>query len=428
LTPEAPEPPGLLERIRDWRLPVRYRVPPRNDLIAFALMALAFGLMVGLAIAPGWGSADPTGPVIALPAPEPETGTTDALGSSAVANLQPPAGGEETTTASNDAAAVSGTPTSTADSTAGTGTPATTTSSETPADSSSPAENYTDGPANPPVDDNQEDAPDLKATVVGSDDSGYAVTDPAGNLLYVHFAHPASAQPKVGKRVGIGIDPVGNGTFLQSGALESLGTAATSKLNGVVSWIDPEAGVIVVSSRGVSIAVDAAAAMEKSASPPVLGSWVNATIAFKAASGSTAQAANTTEPASAEADAQVEEGDQPTGDDIEEEDPLSMPTITAKAVEAGGDPLTQLELAGPVTWDAAARVLTMAADSFGVLNREIPISIPKKLGLKNIEDGLAYAASADLGTTGTLTLAGLSANYSLAAAGDPNQAFGTHAR
>ena len=394
-------------------------MPPRNDLIAFALMALAFGLMVGLAIAPGWGNADSPRQVIALPGqPQVDTGSTGDTGGTTVASLQPPAGDEATTVSdagdtSSDTSLVSDGSSDPVDTSSDLGAPV-----DDPG-TDPPANNYTEGPKKvPPVDNGgEDDGPAMTATVVGADDAGYAIADKSGNLLYVHYPNPVSTEPAVGKKIGLGITAVDNGTFLQEGTLESLGTAATSKLSGMVSWIDPESGVITVSSRGVSVALDAAAAMEKSISPPELGSWVTGTISF----GKSRRAALVDLPAG-------EESDDPLAEDPAEEDPLTMPSITAKSIEAAGDPLTQIEFTGPLTWDPATRRLTIGADSFGALNREISMAVPKKLGLKNIQDALNYAVSADIDGAGNLTVAGLSANYSLEAAGDPAQAFGNHSR
>ena len=455
MKPGRPEEPGVWERIRDWRLPVRYKVPPRNDLIAFALMALAFGLMVGLAIAPGWGNAGSARAVIGLPTEEADDSGATGVTGTTVAALQPPAGGESTSTG-NGGGAGSTPVTPSGDSTV-TSTPITTGTdtgddgSDTPTTPTDNNDNYSDPPASEEPSDPGDEEPGLSATVVGADNAGYAVADSAGNLLYIHYPNPASTEPKVGKRIATDIQPVDNGTFVQSDALESKGSASSSKLSGVVSFIDPDSGVITVSSRGVSVAVNAEKAMEKSASPPVLGSWVTGTIDFPFATGSRLVgtgrrltdraprgAANSTPSISPQSEEEpigeqpVEEepvddetSDDPADDPVEEE-PITIPAITVKSIEATGDPLTQIEMTGPVSWDSETRQLTISADGFGVLNREVVIGVLKKMALKGIEDGLNYAASIDLGTSGALSLAGLSANFSLDAAGDPKQAFGTH--
>ncbi|MBN8870140.1 MAG: hypothetical protein J0H66_09710 [Solirubrobacterales bacterium] len=412
--PGEPEKPGLLDRIRDWRLPVRYQVPPRNDLIAFALMALAFGLMVGLAIAPGWGEAGPTGPVIALPAEQPETGST---GPEAVADLQPPAGGGSTaeTDSGNDLTASSATNTDGPDLTS---TDPRTSSDDEPAqedDSDTPTKNYAEDPDATDQDDDGSDeqddsGPALVATVVGADQAGYAVADSAGNLLYVHNPGQATVGPKVGRSVGIDIEPVANGSFVQSGTLVAKGTASKTKLSGVISFIDPDSGVLTISSRGVSVAVAAAAALKKSVAEPQLGAWATAIVSL-----ADAQSAS------------IPDGADETGPDPAEE-PIAVPAIAAKSLETTGDPMDEIEVSGPVAWDSTSRTITIGADGFGSLNREISIKVPRKLALKGIKGGLGYAASASISSSGGLSLTGLSANYSLKAAADPKQAFGTHSR
>lgn len=393
-----------MDRIRNWRLPVRYKVPPRNDLIAFALMALAFGLMVGLAIAPGWGNAGSTGPLIAIPgeAPVEETGTTGET--TVAADLQPPAGAEsETKVASNIDSG----------DTAGTGASfETTATSAVPEDPPAPATQQ-EPAADPPVDvlgPEKDPAPGLTASVVGSDETGYAVADTAGSLLYIHHSEFVSSSPKVGRRIGTDITAVPNGTFEQTGSISSMAPWSTTKLNGVVSFVDPESGVISVSSRGVSVAVDAAAVIEQGGTAPELGSWINGTVTLRPA-----------EPTVASEEAE----DQPESEP--EPEPIGVPPLIAKSLAVVGQPLKQIELAGPISWDPTSRILTIAADGFGNINREFKVSVPPSLKLRGIEEGRIYAASVDL-QADSLTLAGLSANYSLESAEDPKQAFGNHAR
>lgn len=412
MKPDRPENHGLFDRMRDWRLPVRYRVPPRNDLIAFALMALAFGLMVGLAIAPGWGNAGSKGPVIALPAGEPPAASDGGEDeSTASVSLQPPAGGEGSSsdlTGEPQPAAQDSAPTTSLTTDVG---PDTEAPDETPTPES-PSKDYADPPPKEDPGEEVEPGPSMTATVVAADEAGYAVADKAGNLLYVHFSAANAKAPKVGRRIGTDIDPVDNGTFVQSGPLEDKGKASSLKLSGFVSFVDPASGVITVSSRGVSIAVNAASAIAKSDIPPVQGAWVTGTVSFGKATKESGQ---------------TDEGEDET-EEVTEEEPIKLPALTAKSIEGGEQPSSEIDLSGPVKWDKVTRDLTIGADGFGVLNRELTIKVPKSLTLKGIKVGLAYAASVKIAKNGGLSLIGLSANYSLEAAKDPAQAFGTHAR
>lgn len=404
-----------MRRVREWRLPVRYRVPPRNDLIAFALMALAFGLMVGLAIAPGWGNAGSNGPIITLPPPESvDTGATGDTGTTTVASLQPPAGGESAPTSDSTS---SGDTSSIPDLDTGTDTSSDLADTE-PDPEPDPENAYTDPPPDPVDPDPAPDPqPGLIATVVGVDDAGYAVADGSGNLLFVHYRTQGPSPPQVGAKVGTNIDPLANGSFVQFGGLQNESRQAASKINGVVSWVDPDAGVITISARGASIAVDVAAATVAAGGTPPIGTWVTGKVAFDGA------AAKAEEPVAADEDPGVETGEEP-----EAEEPLTLPTTIARSIEATGEPGSQIELSGPVSWDPALAKLFMAADGFGVLNREIELAVPRKLKLKGILEGEIYAATADVAADGSLRLAGLSANYSKEAADDPAQAFGTHSR
>ena len=158
------------------------------------------------------------------------------------------------------------------------------------------------------------------------------------------------------------------------------------------------------------IAVAAAAALKKSVAEPQLGAWATAIVSL-----ADAQSAS------------IPDGADETGPDPAEE-PIAVPAIAAKSLETTGDPMDEIEVSGPVAWDSTSRTITIGADGFGSLNREISIKVPRKLALKGIKGGLGYAASASISSSGGLSLTGLSANYSLKAAADPKQAFGTHSR
>lgn len=377
-------------------------------------MALAFGLMVGLAIAPGWGNAGSNGPVIALPGGEAATtGTTGEAVPETVASLQPPAGGETTTTAmatGDDSSSIPDLDTG--------DTTLDTSSGEEPVD---PGDSTDDNYKEPPPDEEDpgeepEAEPALVATVVGVNDAGYAVADSSGNLLFIHLATDSAVAPKVGRKIGTGIEPLDNGTFVQLGGVENRGGRTTTPLSGMVSWIDPESGVMTVSGRGASVAIDAAKVIAGMAEPPTVGSWVTGVVAFGGAKSSTR----------AESPATGETTEAPAEETAP--DPITLPDIVARSFGEPGAPVSQIDLSGPVSWDSGSRILTIAADGFDALNREVEIAVPKTLPLKGIEDGMIYAASADIETDGSLTLAGLSANSNREAASDQKQAFGTHSR
>ncbi len=380
---------GTRKKIGAWRLPWRIPVPNRDDLIAMGLMALAFGLMVGVAIGPGLGNSSNAGATVAsgLPPAVTETPATDeiVLADPGAPVLGAPAGSETSTSGSlpdSDQAAF---------------VPPLDDSSITPDASSDPApvepdadefiapEKRTD-PVDPPK--SLPGSP-LKGTVVslGVNEKSYAVADEFGNVLALH----GSTSPPLAGYVSTRIAPLANGTFGEELKWTTDGEKTGSPLRGVVSWIDPATGWIAISSRGASIAVDAAEPIATGESQIEIGSQVEGDITFPAE---------------------------------RQEDPDSGPLLLATGLEAIGDPGDFLELNGRVlSVDPEARLITMAPDSGGRIDAEISIQTPRAFDPETVDVGRTFNATADV-TDGGLVLTGLSADYSRNAANDLTTAFG----
>jgi hypothetical protein len=391
----APESDGTFARIRakvaGWKLPVRIPVPNRDNLIAMGLMALAFGLMVGVAIGPALGSSSNAGATVVSPAPAaspetPTTGTTVADLSGAPA-LGAPAGG----TVSDSGGDTGGT------GLASTGDDSFSSPSDLP-DTSGPVDTGDDYVAPVKEPKNPRETPagvtgtPLEATVVGvgKSESSYTVVDEFGNLLGLH----AKSTPPLSSRISNRIEPLANGTFGETVGWTAHGEKTEAPLRGVVSYIDPEAGWIVISSRGASVAVDAAGPLADGDPGVELGSQVESEVTFLV--------------------------------DLFE-DPDAGPLLEATSLEALGEPGQVVELSGRlVTAEPEAGLITMAADGSDRIREKIGILTPDDFHPADLATGRQYNATAEIGDDGELMLTGLSPDYNGTVADDVSTAFGDH--
>ncbi|MGK2954403.1 MAG: hypothetical protein ACSLFI_01865 [Solirubrobacterales bacterium] len=378
-------------RVSSWQLPVRIPVPNRDNLIAMGLMALAFGLMVGVAIGPALGPSSNADATVVAPAPAavPETPATDetvtevadtpALGAPAGSDLPDSTGDPGSTTL------------------ASTGDDGFTTPTDIP-DSPDPV--YPDDDYVAP--DTTPRAPDetpagvtgtpLKATVVGvgRSETSYAVVDEFGNLLGLH----GKKTPPLASRISNRIEPLANGSFGETVGWTARGEKTEAPLRGVVSYLDPDAGWIVVSSRGASVAVDASELLAAGDLKAELGSQVEGEVGFLF--------------------------------DLED-DPDGGPLLEAISLEAVGDPGTILEINGRlVAADAEAGLITMAPDGGGRIKEKVEIVTPEDFDPATVVAGGTHNATVEVGESGELLLTGLSSDLNAKVADDVTTAFGDH--
>lgn len=387
---------GIRAKAASWQLPVRIPVPNRDNLIAMGLMALAFGLMVGVAIGPALGTASNAAAGIVSPftAATPEEPATDIPSEDTTASvaLSPPAGGDTVTTAMNtgpDPSADTGIDTSTD------------TTTDLP-DTSVPVDDTPDNQLESDKGGNQDENPvvdsdliELKGTVAGVAAGGrvYFIADSSGNMIAVH----AESAPAIGAGVVVQAFGLANGTFAEEEAPVRKGIKTKSKLRGVVSWLDPVSGVAVLSSLGASLAVDLTGIIPEEMPGLAVGSSVDAEVLVS-------------EP------------------DVAADGVTVVTGLTMLSAEVFGDPLDQLELNGKVeSVDPEKRTMKVAADSSGLVPATIEITLPKAFDTELALPGKIYSLSAKVTATGSLLLTGLSADYSRKAADDPELAFGTQA-
>ena len=380
------------DKAASWRLPVVIPVPNRDNLIAMGLMALSFGLLVGFAIGPLLAPAGNAVAGIVAPAatapPEDTTtaaaGTTDSA-SDAVA-LQSPAGSEPPSTTT-----VAATTPDTTSTNVPTSTDTTTDYTPTPDPAAAPTDQIDPAPADPdpvPV----ENGSELKGTVVGTQPDGgdYDVADSSGNVLSLHATEP----PAVGDEVSTRIESLSNGTFGELGDRKVKGKKMKSKLRGVTSLVDPVLDLMVVSSRGSSLAVDITGIPDDQVELLAPGSLIEATVSF-------------TEPVEAT-----------------EESP-ARPPLVAEEIQVDEELSDRIELSGLVkAVDTEARTITMAADSNGTVAEDMLLEAPKRLDLEPLATDRTYNVSAGIEEDGTFTVTGLSPDYSRKVADDSAAAFG----
>jgi hypothetical protein len=385
------------------RLPVRIEVPGRDELIAAGLATLAMGLVLGLAIGPGG-----AGPGSLLPAyAGPLAATAPLIGEdgdgSSLPTLGSPAGGTSSGGGGGGAPLVAAVaPPAVVDSGSTVPTPVAPPIDDTPV---TPAGNGGGGGGGGSGggDDGEDEAEGLPltATVVGVSVTGrsYSVADDSGNLFTVY----ANGVPAVGDRVETGILPLSNGTFEEVDQRRSRGQRTEAKIRGVVSFIDRGVGVMVVSSRGVSVPIDLQPEPAPDLEDQELEVGYDATV-----------------------DVQVIEPPLPP------EDPdaplLSNRRLRVIAAEATPNPSAAIELTGLVrTVSAGDRTVEVSADSDGLLEAIVTVVAPTSLDLKLLKTGRAYSLTARRTATGELRLTGLSPAFSKKAAGDRKAAFGEHA-
>jgi|GEM_PF-1252535 len=427
--PDAPSNPGPSPAaggppVGGWRLPVRIRVPERDELLAMALATLAVGLVLGLAIGPGLGTAGRVLPVISAPlaqlpiTPEvsdessPET-TLPVL--AAPAGSDPGAAPIPLAPAPVTLAAVPVTPEAPPD-------PA----PASPSPSSSPAPPDTPDPAPPAV----PDGLPISGTVLASSVNGksFSVADSSGNLQTVFSDFP----PEPGARISTTVLPLVNGTFSEYGGRRTLATRERATVRGMISYVDAELGVLVLSNRGTSLPLDGSAVanelvppsnpVDPEALPPLGdGDWVKVSLVLvdpelKQASenrGAFAAAADLEpSPEKLNADPDPATGRPDFG-------------LRIESLERLDETATRIELTGKLlTLDRRAGRLLMSADSVGLLDRTIEITTPSGFDFSGVKKGRVYSATVRLTAAGELRLTGFSPGYSGRAADDRTEVFG----
>lgn len=381
------------------RLPFRLKVPERNDLIAYALATLAMGLMVGLAIGPMVNGAAKIVPIIIAPLPggEEETEVTGTVVD--VPALQSPAGSdsggngntnssEQTLVAAEDPVVEVTVPDSSDD--------------PPPADPKSeyrePKDEEPDPDPTPDPDPEPEpEGVELTGTVLANSPAGKTYWVSSDGELATVFA---ATVPDPGLVISTRVEPLSNGTLTEVEDRSALDISKESSVKSVLSYVDPVAGVAVLSSRGSSLPVmQTETGLLESFT---VGQRVEATLSLDVPD---PENFNTEEP---------------------DPEPLDLPIQLEEMRPLTGS--APVELTGElISVDQAAATLSMAADSVGSLSSVVELHAPEDFPFETALPGQTYSATATP-VDGQLRIIGFSPASGKAAANDPTRAFGTHAR
>jgi hypothetical protein len=389
---------------RVWRLPWKVKVPERDELIAYALATLAMGLVLGLAIGPGLGGADRLLPILSPPVAAVPALPEEDSGADLPTTLPPlgaPAGSEaKVLPQASPVPAPPPAPVTVATATAPAPAAPVPLPDEPPEPPPAPAPAPDPVPV-PPPGPGDEEALTLKGTVLAQAATGrsYSIADSFGNLATVYSAEPADP----GLVVSVPVEPLSNGTFGEDGLRQAVNLRSRASVKGMVSWVDPVAGILVLSNRGASLPLDASQVLLPETELPVPGAWVEAGVAIESVP--IGQASTETDPPPTD--------EQPRfGLTLEKLTPLDEQAIS-------------IELSGRVEEvDPDLGLIRISADSLGLLPDLLELSVPPRFGLERVRTGRFYSATVRVLEDGTLRLSGFSPAFNRKAADDPSEAFG----
>lgn len=372
-------------------------VTDRRWAAPLAAAALGFGLFVGVAVGPGTSGTLATGvaPVIEIPGLAATGGDEGADDLEVESQARPEGGGESAAPAPPEASEP--------------GFPLVSAPVEEPVAS--------EAPEAPPVREPEEDAAaeepiTLSGVVVHANPAAgsYAVAEPSGALNAVH----AAKLPLPGTRVSVPVRTLANGTVAEDGTRKRTGTAAAAKLEGTVTYVDPDPATpaYAVSKRGVSVLVrvppDPAGATPVL---PVLGAYAKVEVAIEKLPAPGASPEEAT-PASPQAPPPAPAAPACEGAPAEPPRiPAAVATLWQTAIEASDAPFAYGDFAGVVMAVCASqRLLAISADDLREGGADLLVSVPAKLATADLVPGDSILATAEIAVDGGLTLKGLASD------------------
>jgi hypothetical protein len=388
-----------------------------------ALATLAMGLVLGLAIGPGLGNAGRVLPIISPPLAQIPTDpnvSDEGASETALPVLAAPAGSE-----SGGPAPAPVTPAPTVVATTPVATePTPEPEPEEPPPAAAPAPPDTSEPV--PTPSTEPEGLPVAGTVLASSVNGksFSLAENTGNLQTVYSDFP----PEPGERISTTVLPLVNGTFSEYGGRRTLASRERATVRGMVSYVDPELGVLVLSNRGTSLPLDGSDVSDQllppqdpndpDALPPLSsGDWIEVRLLLVDPE---------PDPASASrwADASVSDGEDPEADP---DPPVEPPELSLKieSLERLDETATRIELTGKlVSLDRKAGRLVMSVDSVGLLEGSIGITTPPGFDFAGVKSGRVYSATVRRTANGDFRLTGFSPGYSGRAADDRSEIFG----
>ena len=236
----------------------------------------------------------------------------------------------------------------------------------------------------------------LEGTVLANSPSTKTYWVNSGGDLVTIFA---STVPDPGLVVSTRVLPLSNGTLTESDGRSAVDIAKTSQLKAVVSYVNPNAGLVVLSGRGASLPVYAADPANLSGVEQ--GSTVDAGLRL-----------DVPDPENFVSRAGVDPSE------------LSIQLESIETVAAA----EEIDLTGRlVSVDVEKSLISMVVDSTDQIDSTVELLVPSDFPFDSFKVGRSYSATATR-VDGTLQLVGFSPATGKAAANDPARAFGTHAK
>ncbi|MFM9045848.1 MAG: hypothetical protein ACKOL0_08725, partial [Solirubrobacterales bacterium] len=208
-----------------------------------------------------------------------------------------------------------------------------------------------------------------------------------------------------GDQVKTRITPLLNGTFLEASTRQVTGRKSEAEIRGVISYLDAQTGIVVVSSRGVSLALDGREVIANAGTNLRVAATAEARISLAPVESAPAA------PPAGESDPTVPIPPSPEARILE----LEVNFYEGTAVELTG----KLEVLDPVT-----RKARFAADSSGVLTGTVEATLPPEVPFGKLKVGKPYCVTLREGADGLLTLTGFSPAWSEKGANDPAESYG----
>ena len=383
-----------------------------------AAIALGFGLFVGVAIGPGTqGSLGTTRPMVvqvpatndatdptadASPSGKPDLPPASSLGQKPPGNSQVPPFNPPDTSSTPPPYTPPTTPSYTP--------PPITTPSYTPpiTDTTTTTDTTTDQTTTTPEDTTTA----LAGTVVHLNPKAGSYTISSDDqLIAIHSGN----LPDIGQNVEVDALQLANGTYGEEGNRTRDGKRGRVSFGGKISFRDPTTGVYTVSAPGVSMLVRGG----DQRTPPKLGDTVQLEARF-------ADNATELKPTPAGREGCGEPPALPKPPKISLEQVGTVHTGAAadetadEETDAATETTTDVEAIVEGVCRTGSRTLIASADDLREAGRDIPVGVPSKFNLGNVEPGDVVKLSTDIGKSGNYILASIASDERRQGADDEN--------
>ncbi len=278
-----------------------------------------------------------------------------------------------------------------------------------------PSEEASAPPAREPEEAAEEEPEEELLTIAGTvvhvnpAAGSYTVAESSGALSAIH----AAELPLAGAKLTVPARTLANGTFAEGAAVKKTGTATRAKLEGIVTWVDPDPATpgYVVSKRGVSVLVKVRP--DPAGVPPalpVLGAFARVGVEIERLPAA-AEAPLAVAPEAAPSAQPLCEGAPLPAAELLPRVPAPVATLWQTSLDASGVPFAYSDVSGVVTAVCAReKTLLISADDVREAGADIAIAVPPKLDTAGLEPGDSILATAEIGAAGELSLKGLASD------------------